>query len=128
MEIRMEIGLGIKPSQNFDIPYIGSLSTVLRLSVMASGPSGADRIREILEGVIQEIVNTPGVGDLLKVKNSTLSALGANEMRQCDIRSDDKVIFKTFTYWDHNRDCWIILAELGDETFWEDKNQKIGVG
>lgn len=95
-----------------------SLTHNMRLMVAMMDRSTLEKFIEILGSVIHGILDTPGIPESLK---SDMPG-GCISLRQCDLKTepDSPPVFKTFTFWNKESQCWHLLVELPEETYWEE--------
>src|SRR2546422_177262 len=103
-------------------PFVATYSPLVRLSVN-SGITGIREAAEwIIKAAIEDLTSRPDVVASLKA-NKDLPGYAA--WRQMDIRAtpDSPIVFKTYTRWWPEHDCWHIMVEAGAETWFEDNGQ-----
>lgn len=121
------------PTLSFDLQnevvagasFVCSLSNKMRLCLQVD-PSVKEKITKIAHGVIQTITSVAGVAESLR--NESIPGV-VKAMRQIDLRNEAReMIFKSFTFWNYDLNCWHVLLEGCEETFWEEQQDVIGKG
>lgn len=107
-------------SDSFHIPYICAFSPMLRAAVVAMNKH--DAVATQIEGIVEEIDSTEEVAKSLKAGCN--GVLGERAIRQVDLRpapNHPLVLLKCFVGWDGDNQKWLVWAEGGTETYWEDR-------
>jgi hypothetical protein len=109
-----------------NIPFVASLSEKMRTGI-GFFPPVKERLTKIVASVIEGIEAADGVAESLKQV-----VPGILNLRQVDIKDKDKdnqkIVVKTFVLWSIEHDCWLVLVELPEENYWENKHHRIGEG
>jgi hypothetical protein len=105
---------------DFHIRYSCPFSLEMRAAVKELGIN----VQPAIEGVVEDIDGNEEVANSLKHPLP-----GCREVRQVDIRqsADGPIILKTFVEWYEEKRMWVVYAEGGHETYWEEF-QKHGHG
>ena len=105
-----------------DKPFFeAAYSPLVQLANQMGGKEHEDRLRRLLEATVKSISSKPDVvRSLCGVKPP-----GGTHYRQCDLRAteDGPIVIKTFTGWNHERQCWRIMVEAPEEQ-WAEQNQE----
>lgn len=102
-----------------------TLSDALRAEAVT--PMAKKKVALWANSALNAILTAKGVADSLK--NEGFPGV-ARALRQVDLKDDDqKIIAKSFTFWNYDSNCWHVLLEGPQETHWENfHGGKIGRG
>ena len=116
MKIEIDKNFVDRSETGFPIRYIASFSIGMRLLKQSIPIQSSERLFQLIEDTILQFDED---SELKKSIKSSL--LNYENFRQCDIKSGDYVMVKTFLGWNKEQDCWHVLVELPTENEFEKK-------
>lgn len=101
-----------------DKPFFeAGYSPMALVALEMGGPETEKQMKSLLEATVRAVNDDLAISASLKVAKVGSSSF----MRQCDLRAtpDGPIVLKTFTSWNHSRQCWRILVEAPEEDWVE---------
>lgn len=105
--------------------FEAAYSPLVKYSIEVGGPEHKKRLDDLLAATVREI---SGMADVVRSLEASIPGPDScGFYRQCDLRSkpDGPIVIKTFTGWNKAGNCWRIVAEAPNETWFEDKQEKV---
>lgn len=111
-------GPDVKQAVEGEMPFVVSMSKMLRLTVSMGGQYYKDKIEGMGKDIAHQFENDPVLKNSLKNDPQVLE--GKLVMRQIDLKdAEGDIIVKAFVMWNLKIDCWHVLLELPNEDVWE---------
>ena len=109
--MRVFHGPDVRKARDGELAYVVSLSKLMRLRLSFDDIS--EQLNKLGKEIAETFENNPELNENLK---NDLKG-----MRQLDVKDHNgTIIYKTFTMWNTEQNCWHVLMELPTETVWED--------
>jgi len=108
---------------NFRFPYICSYSPELRIAVKIDGRS----LRPFIEQALEDVA---GNEEIAKDLQRPCTVPGGIAFREVAFSAGPghPPVFKCLVWWEPEKKIWVVFAEGGEETFWEDNWKAMGRG
>lgn len=99
--------------------FEAAYSPLVQIANQMGGTEHEERLQDLLEATVRGIAAQPEVVRSLQC----VKPADGTHYRQCDLRAtpDGPIVIKTFTGWNHERQCWRILVEAPEED-WAEQN------
>jgi hypothetical protein len=107
----------------FRHPYICSYSPMLRTAVKIDGRS----LKRFIEEALDDVAGNEEVAESLQ---RPCSLPGSIAFREVDFSAGPghPTILKCLVWWEPEKKIWVVFAEGGEETYWEDHWKAMGRG
>jgi hypothetical protein len=108
---------------DFKFPYICSYSPQLRIAVKIDGRS----LKRFIEQALGDVAGNEEVAESLQQPCTLPSGIAFREVA-FSAGPGHPPMLKCLVWWEPDKKIWVIFAEGGEETYWEDRWHAMGRG